>query len=88
MDMKRGTTVASAVALMLAAGCTNDTGDDNEVDTNTQSLKCQGINDCKGMSECAGAESDCMGMNECAGMGWITVDSEEECTDGGGTLIT
>jgi hypothetical protein len=41
------------------------------------------------MSECAGPEgsNDCQGMNECAGMGWVTVESEEECTEEGGTII-
>lgn len=90
MKTRHSATVASAVAIMLgAAGCgsgdsTKDVGD------TTQGLKCQGINECKGMSECAGPEgsNDCQGMNECAGMGWVSVESEEDCTDVGGTIIS
>ncbi|MDH5673734.1 MAG: hypothetical protein OEZ06_16380 [Myxococcales bacterium] len=87
MNEKRGALVASAVALLLgAAGCTNDT---TEVETSEQALKCQGINECAGTSECAGPDgaNDCQGMNECKGMGWVSVDSEVECTDQGGAII-
>jgi len=92
MNIKQGTTVASAVALMLgtAAGCSNEMASEEEVNANAQGLKCQGINECAAMSECAGAEgtNDCQGMNECAGMGWVTVESEEACTSEGGTIIS
>jgi len=51
------------------------------------SVKCQGINSCKGTSKCQTASSACSGQNACKGQGWITVASEEECTSKGGTVI-
>lgn len=89
MNKKQGITVASAVALMLgAAGCTNDTSDD--VGMAGEALKCQGINECAGTAECAGPDgaNDCQGMNECKGMGWVSVDTEEECTSKGGEILS
>lgn len=89
MGIKRSATVASAVALMLgASACGTETS--NDVGQTAQGLKCQGINECAGTSECAGPDgaNDCQGMNECAGMGWVSVESEDECTDVGGTIIS
>ena len=55
-----------------------------------EALKCQGINECAGTAECAGPDgaNDCQGMNECKGMGWVSVDTEEECTSEGGEIIS
>lgn len=93
MISRQGATVASAVALMLsAAGCTNDTseGEGDDIDQSAAALKCQGINECAGTSECASPDgsNDCQGLNECKGMGWVSVDSEGECTSEGGTIIS
>lgn len=91
MDIKQGAKVASAVALLLGAvACGGDDGEGEGVGTDMQaSVKCQGINECAGTSECAGPDghNDCQGMNECAGQGWVSVDSEDECTDAGGEVI-
>jgi hypothetical protein len=35
----------------------------------------------------ADAPHDCGGKNSCKGKGWIEVDSAEECTDKGGTVL-
>ena len=93
MDIKKGATVASAVALLLGgAGCTNDTSESEpeSLGRNESGLRCAGINDCKGTSECAGpdGENDCQGMNECKGEGGVSVHSEEECTSKDGTIIS
>ncbi len=50
-------------------------------------VKCQGINGCKGQSKCATATTSCSGQNACKGQGWIVVDSAEECTKQGGTIV-
>ncbi|MFN0249683.1 MAG: hypothetical protein ACKV2T_22570 [Kofleriaceae bacterium] len=72
--------------LLLAgvAGCADDNTSEDQ-----QAVKCEGINECKGTSECAGPDgaNDCQGMNTCEGMGWISVETEKECTDKGGTVI-
>lgn len=50
-------------------------------------VKCQGINSCKGQSKCKTAESACAGQNSCKGKGWITVPSAEECIKQGGKVL-
>ena len=90
MNIKQGAKVASAVALLLGAIACSDEGDDTEnVGAATAAVKCQGINSCMGTSECAGPDgaNDCQGMNDCQGQGWVSVDSEQACTDAGGTVI-
>jgi hypothetical protein len=34
-------------------------------------VKCEGVNSCKGHSECATEHSECGGQNQCKGKGWI-----------------
>ncbi len=40
-------------------------------------VKCEGVNSCKGHSECQTDQSACNGQNECAGKGWIKMSAEE-----------
>jgi uncharacterized membrane protein len=51
-------------------------------------IKCSGINSCKGHSECATANSSCKGQNSCKGQGWLPTASADECTAKGGKVIT
>jgi len=81
--------ISSSIALASlllaggAAGCSDETS------STTQAIKCEGINECKGTSECAGPDgaNDCQGMNECKGEGWVSVETEEDCTGKGGTVL-
>jgi hypothetical protein len=74
----------SAAALFSAAVIAPAyAGDANEA----SSVKCQGINSCKGTSKCQTAESACAGQNSCKGHGWVPATSAEECTEQGGTVI-
>jgi len=50
-------------------------------------VKCQGINACKGQSKCATANNACAGQNSCKGHGWLLSPSAEECAKQGGTVI-
>lgn len=50
-------------------------------------VKCEGINSCKGTSECASATNACHGQNDCAGHGFISVPSEADCTGKGGKVL-
>lgn len=59
----------------------------NAADAGSASVKCMGINACKGESKCKTAESACAGQNSCKGKGWIVVPSAEACTQKGGTVI-
>ncbi len=51
------------------------------------SIKCSGVNSCKGTSECKTAKSECKGHNSCKGEGWVTKKSAEECTKEGGKVV-
>jgi hypothetical protein len=80
-----GGAVAAAVVGMLATGYqfTGDAAKDEG------SVKCAGINSCKGHGACSAADGShaCAGKNECKGKGWVKVKSEKECTDKGGTVV-
>lgn len=56
-------------------------------DAGSTTVKCSGINACKGQSKCKTAESACAGQNSCKGKGWLVVPSASECTAKGGTVI-
>ena len=51
------------------------------------SVKCMGINACKGQSKCKTADNACSGQNSCKGHGWLLSPSAEECTAKGGSVI-
>lgn len=79
----KGALVASAVAgLVMTVGCGDNTG------TNTDEVKCSGVNDCSGKGECGAADGshDCAGKNECKGKGWVKM-SKEDCTAKNGTVV-
>ncbi len=81
MDSSRGTSIALAVAALLAAsGCGGGTG--APVTTTDQLIKCEGGNACKGLSECATADgkSSCTGENACNGTGYVYTQTQEQCT--------
>ena len=50
------------------------------------SVKCYGINSCKGMSECKTAKNSCKGMNSCKGQGLALVASKKTCEDANGAM--
>ena len=41
-------------------------------------VKCEGVNACKGKSDCKTAKSDCKGHNACKGQGWNEM-SKADC---------
>jgi len=43
-------------------------------------MHCDGVNSCKGTSECKSAKNSCKGMNSCKGTGWVSM-SKAECAD-------
>jgi hypothetical protein len=50
-------------------------------------VKCSGVNSCKGTSECKTAKNECKGHNSCKGQGWVKKPTAEECTKAGGTVV-
>ncbi len=51
------------------------------------SVKCAGLNSCKGTSDCKTAKSECKGLNACKGQGWNAKASAKDCTAAGGTVL-
>jgi hypothetical protein len=40
-------------------------------------VKCEGVNSCKGKSECSTATNGCAGQNSCKGKGYISLPAAE-----------
>ena len=73
---KRSVVLAAAAAAIFVSGsATPSVATHHEGD---EKVKCEGVNSCKGQSECGTDHSSCNGHNECAGKGWIEM-SPEEC---------
>ena len=83
--IKSGVAIASAAAALFAVGASLSTSvqaaDDGTV-------KCAGVNSCKGTSECQTATSGCKGQNSCKGQGWVSKKTAAECKSAGGTVVT
>lgn len=72
---KRSAVLAAAAAAMFVGGAaTSAIAGHHE---NGESVKCHGVNTCKGQSECNTDHSACHGQNDCAGKGWVTMSAEE-----------
>lgn len=82
--MSKFALAASAAALFSSAAVPAAFAADTSEST---SVKCMGINACKGTSKCATASSACAGQNACKGQGWVFTVSADECTKQGGTVI-
>jgi hypothetical protein len=77
--MTRQTVVATAATLFAA--CTIATA------AHADSVKCGGVNACKGQSACQTASSSCKGQNACKGQGWSEAGTAAECTAKGGKIL-
>jgi len=94
-----GFALASAAALMLAGcGGKDVAAPEDSATEQTQTapaapeqaapaqeatVKCTGVNACKGQSACATATSSCKGHNACKGQGWVET-SATDCDAKGG----
>jgi hypothetical protein len=85
-----GIALASAAATLLLAGTTTVNAAAHakmpETATKVATIKCSGINSCKGTSACATATSACAGQNSCKGQGWVKA-SKADCDTKGGTVL-
>jgi hypothetical protein len=77
--MTRQTAIATAATVFAA--CAIATA------AHADSVKCSGINACKGQSACQTASSACKGQNACKGQGWSEAGSAAECTNKGGKVL-
>lgn len=82
-QVKTGIAIASAAAALFAMGVTATVAQAADMPT----VKCAGINSCKGHSDCKTAKNECKGQNACKGQGWMSKASAKECTDAGGKVI-
>ena len=76
--------LAAAAAALFSAGVVPAV---HAADGGSTSVKCAGINACKGQSKCATAENACAGQNSCKGKGWLVVPTAAACTEKGGKVI-
>lgn len=67
--------LASAAALLFAAG--GAAADSHEDMRKGEKIKCEGVNSCKGHSDCKTAASECAGKNGCKGKGFMMMTPEE-----------
>lgn len=74
MKKRSAVLAAAAAAIFVSGGATVGNAAHHEGD---EQVKCQGVNSCKGKSECNTDHSACHGQNECAGKGWIKMTAEE-----------
>jgi uncharacterized membrane protein len=82
--LARNTALASAVATLFACGASAPQPTAPSGTASNSSVKCQGINSCKGQAECAGNGHPCGKHTACKGQGWLTVPSAGECVARGG----
>ncbi len=77
-----GALLASAVAgLLLMAGAVT-TASAGEGDT----VRCYGVNKCKGTGDCGGKGHSCAGENSCKGQGYLNIDKDTCLKIEGGRL--
>jgi len=62
-----GASLAIAAAALFVSACT--TGESFYAQTGQ--VKCQGVNGCKGQSDCKTANNDCKGKNACRAQGML-----------------
>jgi hypothetical protein len=77
MNAKRAILAAAAAALFTAGiGATSQpaSADSHE---KGETMHCEGVNSCKGQTDCGAAGHDCSGKNECKGKGWKEMTAEE-----------
>ena len=78
-----GAAVASALGSLLASGVAYAA--EKEGKTAEKTVKCVGVNDCKGKGSCKSAKNDCKGHNACKGQSF-TAMTAAACEEKGGKV--
>lgn len=73
MRTRNGILAATAASLFLAGTA----GLAAAPASAAEKVKCEGVNSCKGKSECATATHECSGQNSCKGKGFLMLTPEE-----------
>jgi hypothetical protein len=81
--------VSGVAAMLMACGGAAKEAASTPGAMKMASIKCTGINTCKGTSECGGGPggSGCHGQNTCKGNGWVSAPTEAACTGKGGKVL-
>lgn len=77
--------VAATAAGLLLAGCASS-GAQEMASSADSTVKCAGVNSCKGQTACKSASNSCKGQNSCKGEGWLKMD-KGDCEAKGGKII-
>ena len=86
-SLKTGALIALAAGSLFAAACNKkDEAKSAAASTEkTESVKCMGVNECKGHGACKTASNACAGQNGCKGHGMMEMP-KAECDAKGGTV--
>lgn len=82
VNLVSGTTLAAAAVALALSGLAVAPASAKKAAT----VKCIGINSCKGTSACKTASNACKGHNSCKGQGWLPAKSTAACEAKGGTV--
>jgi hypothetical protein len=66
-----GAAMAAAAAMLFTSGFSTVT-----FAADAATVKCTGVNSCKGTSECKSAKNSCKGMNSCKGQGFVSMTKD------------
>ena len=67
-----GAAIATAAALLFGTLTATTASGAEEA-----KVKCEGVNSCKGHSQCATATNACQGQNSCKGKGYLSLTKSE-----------
>ena len=73
----RSAIVASAAAALFVAGLAGAAQAGEQAGSEAK-VKCEGVNSCKGHSDCKTAKNSCKGQNGCGGQGFVMM-TQAEC---------
>jgi len=73
MTSKRvtGAALATAAAMLFSTAAVSTAGAEEA------KIHCEGVNSCKGTSDCHTANNDCRGLNSCKGKGFVEMTKAE-----------
>lgn len=75
--MNRNTVILAAAAGALFLAAAPALADEGMGGGGETKMKCEGVNSCKGHSECSTAHNECAGKNACKGKGFMMMTPEE-----------
>ena len=77
-------TTKGALIAAMAAGLLGAAAPMVAAAADSDQVRCQGANACKGKSACHGPGNACSGQNACKGKGWSEASDKAACEKAGG----